>query len=238
MSANNITYSCIQNWTYGGTGNISLDPRFLDPAHGDYHLAPNSPCIDAGTSMSGVTLDYQGYARPFFGVNERRGDGSGFDIGASEFMIPVGQPAPYEYALDSLMPGKRVYGDREYVFADSVPAPLLGRTYIRMLNADRAKTGASIVTFKLWTRASVWVAIDARVTKIPGWLADWQATDLRLRTTDPNAERILYRKDFQAGTITLGSNVPGESLDASMYTVIIAPQDHVETRANEVWELY
>jgi hypothetical protein len=29
-------------------GNLSLDPRFLNPSQGDYHLMDNSPCIDAG----------------------------------------------------------------------------------------------------------------------------------------------------------------------------------------------
>ena len=31
-----------------GTGNISVDPQFIFPSTGDFHLQPNSPCIDAG----------------------------------------------------------------------------------------------------------------------------------------------------------------------------------------------
>ena len=63
------TYSCIQDWTGGGIGNIDADPNFVDPANGDYHLQsqsgrwdPNteswilddvtSPCIDAGDPNS------------------------------------------------------------------------------------------------------------------------------------------------------------------------------------------
>jgi hypothetical protein len=42
------TYSCIQNWTEGGQGNISDDPLFVGPARGDYHLAAGSPCINQG----------------------------------------------------------------------------------------------------------------------------------------------------------------------------------------------
>ncbi len=38
-------YSCIQNWSLGGEGNINTDPVFL--ADG-YHLSGYSPCIDAG----------------------------------------------------------------------------------------------------------------------------------------------------------------------------------------------
>jgi parallel beta-helix repeat protein len=31
-----------------GEGDISADPLFVDPENGDYHLSPESPCIDAG----------------------------------------------------------------------------------------------------------------------------------------------------------------------------------------------
>jgi hypothetical protein len=42
------TYSCIQEWSGGGTGNISLEPLFVNPSIGDLHLQDSSPCIDAG----------------------------------------------------------------------------------------------------------------------------------------------------------------------------------------------
>jgi hypothetical protein len=43
-----ITYSCIQNWDFGGVGNIGDDPCFVDPCSNDYHLSLNSPCINEG----------------------------------------------------------------------------------------------------------------------------------------------------------------------------------------------
>jgi hypothetical protein len=65
------TYSCIQGWTGGGTGNISSDPLFADtssgdPADWDLHLLPASPCIDTGTNTpSGglPTTDIEGNPR-------------------------------------------------------------------------------------------------------------------------------------------------------------------------------
>jgi len=35
-----------------GTGEINVDPLFMDPLYGDYHLQPDSPCIDAGDPNS------------------------------------------------------------------------------------------------------------------------------------------------------------------------------------------
>lgn len=47
-SSSTPSYSCINNWSGGGTGNISLDPEFVNITDGDYHLSDNSPCIDTG----------------------------------------------------------------------------------------------------------------------------------------------------------------------------------------------
>ncbi len=42
-----IRYSDIQGG-WKGEGNIDANPLFLDPDNGNYHLQPDSPCIDAG----------------------------------------------------------------------------------------------------------------------------------------------------------------------------------------------
>lgn len=46
------SYSCIYNWSAGGTENFSADPNFSDPNTGDYHLDVVSLCIDAGNPYS------------------------------------------------------------------------------------------------------------------------------------------------------------------------------------------
>jgi len=42
-----ILYNAIQGG-WQGEGNLDVEPLFVDPANGDYHLQPNSPCIDKG----------------------------------------------------------------------------------------------------------------------------------------------------------------------------------------------
>jgi parallel beta-helix repeat protein len=72
------TYCCIEDWTGGGTGNITTDPNFVDAANDDYHLQRVSPCIDVGDpcymSQDSV-VDIDGDLRVMFGR---------IDIGADE----------------------------------------------------------------------------------------------------------------------------------------------------------
>ncbi|MHC4154183.1 MAG: GLUG motif-containing protein [Planctomycetota bacterium] len=70
-----VNYCCIQGWTgsLGGTENIGLDPLFVDPAGGDYHLGCGSPCVDTGTNSPAGGLpptDIEGHTRPFDGDND------------------------------------------------------------------------------------------------------------------------------------------------------------------------
>jgi len=56
---------------------ISTDPIFADAANGDFHLLYGSPCIDAGSTNAGASVDMDGEARPF---------GVAMDMGADEFV--------------------------------------------------------------------------------------------------------------------------------------------------------
>jgi hypothetical protein len=57
-----VSYSDVQGG-YTGTGNIDLDPLFVDAAAGDYHLQLASPTRDAGTSLGAPLVDLDGKPR-------------------------------------------------------------------------------------------------------------------------------------------------------------------------------
>ncbi|MGA1867729.1 MAG: right-handed parallel beta-helix repeat-containing protein [bacterium] len=79
------TYSDIEDGD-SGEGNISIDPIFVDPENNDYHLLPNSFCIDAGNPDFSAPEDKDGIRRP------KDGDEDGVaicDMGAYEYFLPL-----------------------------------------------------------------------------------------------------------------------------------------------------
>jgi parallel beta-helix repeat protein len=70
----------------GTDANLSVDPRFVDPIAGDYHLRADSPLIDAGSDTFAPTTDLDGDTRPHDGDE----DGTAtVDIGYDEAIDPI-----------------------------------------------------------------------------------------------------------------------------------------------------
>jgi len=75
----NFNYSNFYNnkfATPAGTKNTTANPLYVNASTQDYHLQATSPCKDLGATLSYITQDYDGNARP---------QGAGVDIGAYEF---------------------------------------------------------------------------------------------------------------------------------------------------------
>lgn len=86
-----VTYSCIRNG-YPGVGNFQFNPGFI--GGGDYHLKPDSACVDTGTDVGFPETDIDGNARPAGGTS---------DIGAYEY---PGWPDALRIYVD--MPGHEI----------------------------------------------------------------------------------------------------------------------------------
>ena len=56
-SSTPVVRYCDVQGGYTGTGNLNLDPLFINAVAGDYHLGPLSPCIDAGDPASDFSLE-------------------------------------------------------------------------------------------------------------------------------------------------------------------------------------
>ena len=88
---------------YGGQGNMTVDPVFVDPDAGDYHLSPGSPCTDAGDNTAvpeDITTDLDGSPRVVDDPDTPDcqqapgtcGDPPVVDMGAYEFQPPQACP--------------------------------------------------------------------------------------------------------------------------------------------------
>lgn len=58
-----------------GDDYVEGNPKFVNPAVGNFHLQEDSPAIDSGSSVDAPSVDYDGNLRP---------QGAGYDIGAYE----------------------------------------------------------------------------------------------------------------------------------------------------------
>ena len=75
-----LNYCCTTPMPTNGVGNITNAPLFVSPVNGDFHLQPDSPCINAGNrSWSYGPTDLDGNPRVV---------GGAVDIGAYEFQSP------------------------------------------------------------------------------------------------------------------------------------------------------
>ena len=78
------TYSCIYNWTQGGTGNISSNPSFVSAPADNYLLHSDSPCIDTG-DLNGNYGSERDIDKHFRVLDGNGDDEERVDMGADEY---------------------------------------------------------------------------------------------------------------------------------------------------------
>jgi hypothetical protein len=129
------------------------------------------------------------------------------------------------YTLDTtgVAVGKAVYTDRNYTYI-TVPASVAGAQFILTANDDKNSVAADLLRFDLGQAADVYVAYDTRATSRPAWLdGTWTDTGQSLETSIHDLLR-LYRKRFNAGSVSLGGNLASPAAGAlTGYTVVIKP---------------
>ena len=103
-----------------------------------------------------------------------------------------------------LQNGALVYGDREVTYTE-LPAALEGAEYV-VTPCDAKNLTGELAAFTAAEDMTVYVALDARVTSTPSWLADWTRTEMTCRNSN-DVEYVLYaRQAAQGEVITLGAN--------------------------------
>ena len=144
---NDLTYA-------GATGNLKLDPLFVDLAGGDLRIKAISPAVDLGDAV-GVAVDIRGVERP---------QGAKFDAGAYEYVpgefglsyginasatqFKFGETVDFRLVIDGLAPGDEVvskwYCDDEEMTGD--PSGV-GETFVWIAPAagERKVTAAFFV---------------------------------------------------------------------------------------------
>lgn len=126
-------------------------------------------------------------------------------------------------------------GEQRHVLVD-VPEDIECGQWIKTANDDKFVTSFPHLSFSLAQDASVYIGYDSRATGEPSWLAaDFTPLPERIDILDSDfsQEFDLFRRDFEAGTVSLGgNNAPGAG---SNYVVVTLPIDVQET--NESFEV-
>jgi len=220
-AATDVAVNTDLSWT-AGSGASTHDVYFGASSPGTFQGNQAGTTFDTGTMAEDTTY--------YWRIDEVNAGGTttgtvwSFTTLTTPVVISNLDPSAYNVVYDALAAGQLLYVDRtvEYV---TVPAAYQGETFIQTANDDKQSTGSSFMSFSINQDCSVYVAHDDRLTTKPSWLTS-NFTDTGDDLVDNDAESVhlsLYKKDFSAGTVTLGGNEGGGQPNCSMYTVVVIP---------------
>ena len=153
----------------------------------------------------------------------RNGDEVGTSDNTSYSDEGLSEGTGYTYRV-SAVNGVGLEGDTRYIdrtFVLESVGDLAGMHYIRTANDDKDETGDDFLSFDVSRAVTVHVAYR-HGDDLPPWLSSWAKTGDQV-CGDGCSD--VYKKDFDAGTVTLGGNMPGGA--GNMYVVFVAPRGGV-----------
>ena len=150
------------------------------------------------------------------------GTASGTSIAAVRDVMVLSN-AGYKVVPLGFAIGSQAYLDRSYRLR-SVAVELVGCDLIQTANDDDGSHGELWLTAETRVPVRVWVGIDTRHNKIPGWLLKgFQKTEF-IAEIDEGAKFIFYEKTFSDGLVELGGNTDdGQAGGKGNYLVAVAP---------------
>ncbi len=121
--------------------------------------------------------------------------------------------------------GNLFYTDREYVIT-YIPPDFRGLVWLKTPNDDKRISADPYLSYRINTEATIFVGFDTRMPTPPAWLNSWTSTN-EFIVDDTGVEYELFRKDYPAGVVELGSNDGLES-SCSMYIVLHKPTGDID----------
>lgn len=206
-----------------GYGSLRLDPRSGDA--GTYTVTVTardngSPAQSTSRSLKVVVTAPAAVSSG--STTTTSGTTSGATTSSTDNSVNATSLSRSNYRWDLFQNGTLMFVDRTYTYGSSssnqVPAKYAGMTYLMTAKDDRTSTGSNWISFRVDVPVTVFVAHRNEITNKPAWLGGW--TD----TGEDFVYRSIYRKDFPAGTVTLGGNTADGVDSGSMYLVFMAPQ--------------
>lgn len=137
-------------------------------------------------------------------------------------VVMLSEISPSNYLSAIRTTGQEYYADASFTLT-TIPSSLDHQAWILTRQSDSSNATLDFLTFTANRSVVVNIAYDKRGTP-PTWLSSsFTDTGETLVTTDPGASPLnLWRKQYPAGSITLGGNLAaGASGASSMYAIAV-----------------
>ncbi len=191
-----VTFSTVQGG-WPGEGNLAANPgltQWWDGNSIDVRLLSGSPCIDAGTEVSGVDMDFEGDARPA---------GDGWDIGADECVggcVP-GDPSP----------GPRIW------YVDSEAEGGDGSGWVTPLTFITEALDRSSPQDEIWVRSGIYreaIGMELGV----GLYGGFSGNETKREQRDWNVHKTVIDASGRESSVVTCNSIPSATLDGFVLT--------------------